>query len=118
MHVTTYNRPAITGIGADGLPNYLSADKADPDRWKPPQGFRLRVWCNGREMHFVVEADRERGWVRTLPYVERNGVPFQVDKPGVSRLHHGTVEYRLARIPIGTPAFRKWLRQQSRKGST
>ena len=111
MIVTTYTRPAITALGADGLPDYLSADRSDPDRWTPPQGYRLRVWCNGRELFHVVEADRSRGWVRTLPYDETPDGPRLQAKDSVTRLYHGLVTYRLERIQIGTRHFRQWLRR-------
>lgn len=105
--IPTYNRPVTPTIGIDGIPDYLSTDKADPAKWKPSAGHRLRIWCNGRELYHVVEVDRTRGWARTLPYDETPAGPKLQHKDGVTRLYHGVVTLRVERIKIGTREFRR-----------
>lgn len=114
--ITRYNAPLLNTFGPDGVPNYISAQVGDPIRWKPPAGKQLRVYCNGRELFFVVECDRERGWARTLPWeTGKDGRPRAVEKKAgdgtpILREYLGRIEYRL--VPAYVP---RWLRKLARR---
>lgn len=116
--LTRYTAPLRNTFGPDGVPNYISAQAGDPVRWKPPPGKQLRVFCNGSELHFVVECDRERGWARTYPWEVVNGRPRMVEKRAgdgtpILRLYHGRIEYRL--VPAHVP---RWMRGIMRRAGS
>lgn len=115
--VVAYNAPIRASVGSDGIPNYLSAESGQIARWSPPPGYQLRVYLNGRELFFVVEADRARGWARTLPWVETPHGPQQVDKRAedgtpIIRLYHGEISFSL--VPAHVPGWLRRMIQRAR----
>lgn len=114
--LTRYNPPLRAVVGPDGIPHYLSAQAGDPNRWTPPPGKQLHVYCNGVELYFVLECDRSRGWARTHGWEWVGGTVRMIDRRAedgtpLVRLYHGEITYRVK--PAKVPG---WLRRLMARG--
>jgi hypothetical protein len=94
--------PRITN-GEDGIPHYIVAQRGEANEYTPPEGMHLVVFCDRKLIAGVVEADRKRGFVRSLHYVDRpdGGKTLVKDDEGTQmyRMQFGKITYRLLPLP-------------------
>jgi hypothetical protein len=101
--VPNYGAPARVTVGADGLPDFVTATKGSPFRYVAPRGFKLVVRHNGTVLKHIVEADRTKGWAVGLHYTEDNrgrATFHPADENGVAqhRFYEGRITFRLERV--------------------
>lgn len=98
--VRKYGPPAQITVGADGIPDYVTATKGSPHFYLAPAGYRLAICHNGVRIKHIVEADRKRGWALGLHYRENKDwtVTHELyDKDGIPqhRFYQGEITFHL-----------------------
>lgn len=100
-NVLAFARPRVPTIGPDGIPDYITSVAGAPNRWTPPPGQRLAVFCDGVELKYIFEADRGAGWAIGKSYVSTPAGDQMVN--GRQVVYRGRITFK-----VTTPRTERW----------